>query len=81
MTLNRILHMYRNEPPLYWPFASLFCLGLGWVACQHGTLGMSGILGRSIVLLLIIHLADAVVKGSVFVARNFRFSVELRPEE
>ncbi|MBU4421742.1 hypothetical protein KKB41_02140 [Patescibacteria group bacterium] len=71
MTLNRIMHMYGDKPPLYNISLCVLFFGIGWICAKYGEIGFGYVSPRILGIFLIVHFADALVKGMVFAKDHF----------
>ena len=78
MTLGRIVYMYGNKPSLY-PFSiCVLCFGLGCIVVRCVKNCFMDALICALILLLIIHFVDAIIKSVIFVKKNFYINVKCK---
>ena len=78
MTLNRIMRMYGNKPPLYSVSMYVLFFGIGWLFAKYGGTGFSSIFHRVLGFFLIIYFIDAFVKGMVSIKDHFKLTFTLK---
>ena len=78
MTVNRIMHMYGDKPPLYSVSMWVFFFGMGWLCAVYGEMGLGNVFPRALALFIVIYFIDAFVKSMVFVKDNFKLKLTCR---
>ena len=78
MTLNRIIYMYGDKPPLYSLSVYVMFFGIGWLCAKYGEMGFSTVFPRVLGFFLIIHFMDAFVKDIVFAKNQFKLILALK---
>lgn len=76
MTLRRIMHLYGNEPPLYYFSACLLSFGIGYNVANF--INWADFIGNIIILFIAVQFMDAIAKGIRKFKEIFKVSVTIK---